>query len=165
MFGDTLLWGARRVAMCAHVFASVKELNEVGTNLAKKVGDLQINREKNRYPYILPCKCDAHYTTAGYAECVTMPEFCLPASLFPTTSARRRPLPGAAVCSALPAAHRLHQRKLCACECQFISSLLLGFPDAPPLFLSFMLMIPLFAFRVEAQKETSSAPRVLCATP
>uniref|UniRef100_A0A3Q3K9V5 protein-tyrosine-phosphatase n=1 Tax=Monopterus albus TaxID=43700 RepID=A0A3Q3K9V5_MONAL len=40
--------------MCANVFGSVKELEEVGKHLPSKAGDLVTNREKNRYPYILP---------------------------------------------------------------------------------------------------------------
>ncbi|XP_068609436.1 receptor-type tyrosine-protein phosphatase eta-like, partial [Brachionichthys hirsutus] len=31
-----------------------EELNEVGTSLPKIVGDSEINRGKNRYPYVLP---------------------------------------------------------------------------------------------------------------
>uniref|UniRef100_A0A8C9ZZT7 protein-tyrosine-phosphatase n=1 Tax=Sander lucioperca TaxID=283035 RepID=A0A8C9ZZT7_SANLU len=40
--------------MCANVFGSVKELDEVGKNLPTRAGDSEANREKNRYPYILP---------------------------------------------------------------------------------------------------------------
>lgn len=38
-------------------FCLVKELNEVGSDLSKVAGDSEPNRQKNRYPYILPCKC------------------------------------------------------------------------------------------------------------
>lgn len=40
-------------------FDSVKELNEVGRDLPTRNGELEGNREKNRYPFILPCKCNA----------------------------------------------------------------------------------------------------------
>uniref|UniRef100_A0A8D3AJ91 protein-tyrosine-phosphatase n=1 Tax=Scophthalmus maximus TaxID=52904 RepID=A0A8D3AJ91_SCOMX len=38
----------------ANVFGSVKELNEVGKDLPTRAGESEANREKNRYPYILP---------------------------------------------------------------------------------------------------------------
>lgn len=37
-------------------FGCVKELNDVGKELSARAGELEANREKNRYPYILPCK-------------------------------------------------------------------------------------------------------------
>lgn len=46
-------WGEEK-----KVFCFVKELNEVGTDLSKVAGDSEPNRPKNRYPYILPCKCE-----------------------------------------------------------------------------------------------------------
>lgn len=52
-----------------HVFGFVKELNDVGKDLPTRAGDSEANREKNRYPYILPCKC----TTASFTEeCLAM---------------------------------------------------------------------------------------------
>lgn len=39
-------------------FCFVKELNEVGTDLSKVAGDSEPNRQKNRYPYILPCESE-----------------------------------------------------------------------------------------------------------
>lgn len=54
--------------MCAHAFGPVKELNDVGRDLTTRVGNSQANREKNRYPYILPCKYKASQTRADHSK-------------------------------------------------------------------------------------------------
>lgn len=36
---------------------SEKELSDVGKDLPTRVGESEANRDKNRYPYILPCEC------------------------------------------------------------------------------------------------------------
>lgn len=41
----------------------MQELSEVGKDLPTRAGDSEVNREKNRYPLILPCKCNASYNT------------------------------------------------------------------------------------------------------
>uniref|UniRef100_A0A3Q1EFF4 protein-tyrosine-phosphatase n=1 Tax=Acanthochromis polyacanthus TaxID=80966 RepID=A0A3Q1EFF4_9TELE len=40
--------------MCGNIFNSVQELSDVGKDLPTRAGDSEVNREKNRYPYILP---------------------------------------------------------------------------------------------------------------
>lgn len=67
------------------------------------MGDSEANRDKNRYPYILPCKCRLIITGYHTHSCLIQ--------LF---SGSRRPLPGEAVGSELPPTLRLHQCKLCA---------------------------------------------------
>lgn len=49
--------------MHVNVCGSMQELNEVGKDLPTRAGDSEVNREKNRYPFILPCKCNASYNT------------------------------------------------------------------------------------------------------
>lgn len=49
--------------MCANVFGSVKELNDIGKDLPTRAGDSEANRLKNRYPSILPCKCKTYTRT------------------------------------------------------------------------------------------------------
>lgn len=150
--------------MCANVFGSVKELDEVGKNLPTRAGDSEANREKNRYPYILPCKCKT-CTRTGYSKylwkCMRLFFVCFP-------SGYRWPLSRQAVSPKLPTTHWLHQRKFCACKNSFNPS--------TKFILSFSLLCLLnhlstsvndcvSVFRVEDQKETLSAPRVLCTTP
>lgn len=43
-------------------FKSEKGLSDVGKDLPTRVGDSEANRDKNRYPYILPCKCGLRMT-------------------------------------------------------------------------------------------------------
>lgn len=108
------------------------------------MGDSEANRDKNRYPYILPCKCRLIIT--GYHTC---------SCLIQLFSGSRRPLPGEAVGSELPPTLRLHQRKLCAGRSWIsVSNVLCVSAEAVTLL-----------FRAVDQRETSSAPRGLCRTP
>ena len=60
--------------MCANTFGSVKELEEVGKDLPARAGDAEANREKNRYPYILPCECSTYHprTDMRVLQCVRL---------------------------------------------------------------------------------------------
>lgn len=71
----------------SNVFHSVKELNEVGKDLSNRVGDSEPNREKNRYPYILPCKCKLiELKQTAASNCANVSNFDLSAFYFLTTS-------------------------------------------------------------------------------
>lgn len=37
-------------------FISTKDLKDVGKELPTRAGELEANKDKNRYPYVLPCK-------------------------------------------------------------------------------------------------------------
>lgn len=108
------------------------------------MGDSEANRDKNRYPYILPCKCKLIIT--GYHTC---------SCLIQLFSVSRRPLPGEAVGSELPPTLRLHQRKLCA-GMSWISV-----SHVPCASVEAVTLVS----RAVDRRETSSAPRGLCRTP
>lgn len=84
-------------------------------------------------------------------------------SLICLLSICRWPLSCEAVRSKHQSTHWLHQCKFCACKSSLTVSLAL------PLLLCICLHVRLCdrvsAFRAEDQRETSSAPRVLCTTP
>lgn len=107
MFDKISDWWGQFVIMSV----TVKELSEVGKNLPSRAGVSEPNREKNRYPYILPCKCKQ--TTES--DHVNVRCFALIALYFFLTTPRyRRPLPGEAVYSKRPSTLWLHQRQFCA---------------------------------------------------
>lgn len=108
------------------------------------MGDSEANRDKNRYPYILPCKCRLIITAHHTRSCLIQ--------LF---SGSRRPLPGEAVGSELPPTLRLHQRKLCAGRSW------IGVSHVPCTSAKAVTLV----FRAVDRRETSSAPRGLCRTP
>ena len=41
---------------CVLRLISTKELNVVGKELPTRAGEMEVNKEKNRYPHILPCE-------------------------------------------------------------------------------------------------------------
>ena len=48
----------------------MKELNDVGKELPTRAGELEVNKEKNRYPHILPCKYQVCVCWGAFNHCL-----------------------------------------------------------------------------------------------
>lgn len=123
----------------------MKELSDVGKDLPTKAGDSEANRDKNRYPYILPCKCKLLITQVIMHI-------------------------GAWFCFSLPTVD--HCRVRLSVQNFFPHSDYINANYVPvsvgSVFLMFCLCLlkpVVFVFRVEDRRETSSAPRGLCRAP
>lgn len=122
-----------------------KGLSDVGKDLPTRVGDSEANRDKNRYPYILPCKCRLRMTQVIMQI-------------------------GAWFCFSLPAVD--HCRVRLSVQNSLPHSDYINANFVPVSVGSVFLMFRprslkpvVFAFRVEDRRETSSAPRGLCRAP
>lgn len=53
----------------APIFGFMQELSEVGKDLPTKAGAADANKQKNRYPLILPCECEASDVWNLFGKC------------------------------------------------------------------------------------------------
>lgn len=133
----------------------VKELSEVGKNLPSRAGVWEPNREKNRYPYILPCKCKQ--TTES--EHVNVQCFDCFIFFWPRPGIDDHCRVRLSIQNSLPHSDYINANFV-PVRVYFVQGFSLFLPH-PSVSKANCLLV----FREVNQRETSSAPRVLCRAP
>lgn len=152
--------------MSTNVFGFVKELNDVGKDLPTRAGESEANREKNRYPYILPCKWKSEKSQITANMCDNVWDFSLLFIVYIDDHCRVR----LSIQNSQPHTDYINANFV-PVRTQFTLSLVfitLSFCFTACLSVSTHLSASVndrvSVFRVEDRRETSSALRVLCTT-